>query len=70
VARCVIGEQMLKVSKKYKVVMTVHDAVTCIAREEEVQEAAAYVTECMKWKPAWCQNLPLDCETEHGKSYG
>ena len=70
VARCVIGEQMLKVSKKYKVVMTVHDAVTCIAREEEVQEAAAYVTECMKWKPDWCQDLPLDCETEYGESYG
>ncbi len=70
VARCVIGEQMLKVSKKYKVVMTVHDAVTCIAREEEVKEAAAYVTECMKWKPDWCQDLPLDCETEYGESYG
>ncbi len=70
VARCVIGEQMLKVSKKYRVVMTVHDAVTCIAREEEVKEAAAYVTECMKWKPDWCQDLPLDCETEHGESYG
>lgn len=70
VARCVIGEQMLRVAKKYKVVMTVHDAVTCIAPEQEAEEAAAYVTKCMKWKPDWCQDLPLDCETEYGKSYG
>lgn len=70
VARCVIGEQMLRVAKKYKVVMTVHDAVTCIAPEHEAEEAAAYVTECMEWKPDWCQGLPLNCETEYGKSYG
>ena len=70
VARCVIGEQMLRVAKKYKVVLTVHDAVACIVKEEEVKEAVDYVTECMKWKPSWCQDLPLDCETEYGKSYG
>jgi DNA polymerase I-like protein with 3'-5' exonuclease and polymerase domains len=70
VARCVIGEQMLKIAERYKVVMTVHDAVTCIAREEEAKEAAAYVTKCMKWRPDWCQELPLDCETEYGESYG
>ena len=70
VAKCVIGEQMLRVAKKYKVVLTVHDAVACIAREEEAEEAAAYVTKCMKWRPDWCQDLPLDCETEYGKSYG
>jgi len=70
VARCVIGEQMLRVAKKYKVVLTVHDAVACIVKEEEVEEAIDYVTECMKWKPSWCQDLPLNCETEYGKSYG
>ena len=70
VARCVIGEQMLKIAERYKVVMTVHDAVTCIAREEEAEEAAAYVTKCMKWRPSWCQELPLNCETEYGEAYG
>lgn len=59
VARCVVGEQMLKVAKRYKVVLTVHDAVACIAPEEEADEAAAYVTECMKWRPDWCSTLPL-----------
>jgi DNA polymerase len=70
VARCVVGEQMLKVAKRYKVVLTVHDAVACIAPEEEAEEAAAYVTECMKWRPDWCSTLPLNCETHYGKRYG
>lgn len=70
VARCVVGEQMLKVAKRYKVVLTVHDAVACIAPEEEAEEAAAYVTECMRWRPDWCSTLPLNCETHYGKRYG
>lgn len=70
VARCVIAEQMLKIAKKYKVVLTVHDAVACIARKEEVDDAAKYVEECMRWRPAWAQALPLNCEVGVGASYG
>jgi hypothetical protein len=69
-ARCVIGEQMLKVAERYQVVLTVHDAVACIAREEEKEEAARYVQECMRWRPKWAQTLPLDCEVKYGDSYG
>ena len=69
-ARCIIGEQMLKISNKYKVVLTVHDAVACIAKEEEAQEAIAYVTECMQWVPDWATGLPLNCEAGFGKNYG
>ena len=69
-ARCIIGEQMLKISNKYKVVLTVHDAVACIAKEEEAQEAIAYVTECMQWVPDWAAGLPLNCEAGFGKNYG
>ena len=69
-ARCIIGEQMLKISNKYKVVLTVHDAVACIAKEEEAQEAMAYVEECMRWVPDWATGLPLNCEAGFGKNYG
>jgi len=69
-ARCIIGEQMIKISQKYKVVLTVHDAVACVAKEEEAEEAMAYVIECMKWVPDWAQGLPLNCEAGYGKSYG
>jgi len=70
VARCVIGEQMLRISKKYRVVLTVHDAIACIVKKEEVDEATEYITECMKWRPKWAETLPLSCEIGHGDSYG
>jgi DNA polymerase len=70
VARCVVGEQMLRIAKRYKVVLTVHDAVACIAKKEEAEEAKEYVTECMKWRPKWAETLPLSCEIGYGDSYG
>jgi DNA polymerase len=70
VARCVIAEQMVRIAKKYRVVLTVHDAIACIAPEAEAKEAQAYVEECMRWRPAWAATLPLNCESGVGKSYG
>lgn len=70
VARCVIAEQMLKISKRYKVVLTVHDAVACIAPEDEAEDARAFVETCMRWRPDWAQTLPLNCESGMGRSYG
>jgi DNA polymerase len=69
-ARIVIGEQMLKISKKYKVVMTVHDAIACIAPRDEVETAMEYVQLCMRLRPSWALELPLNCEAGYGKSYG
>ncbi len=70
VARCIIAEQMLKINKKYKVVLTVHDAVACLAPVGEREEAVKYVEECMRWRPDWCKDLPLNCEVGYGESYG
>jgi DNA polymerase len=70
IARCVIAEQMVKISKRYKVVLTVHDAVACIAPKVEAEEAQQYVEECMKWRPDWAHDLPLNCESGIGNSYG
>ena len=70
VARCVIAEQMVKISQRYRVVLTVHDAVACIAKEEEKEEALQYVMECMRWRPTWANTLPLNCEASYGHSYG
>lgn len=70
VARIVIGEQMLRIAKRYKVVLTVHDAVCVVAKQEEAAEAVAYVEACMSWRPKWAQALPLACESGTGASYG
>ena len=69
-ARIVIGEQLLNIAKKYKVVMTVHDAIACIVPNEEVEEAKKFVEKVMKTRPTWAQELPLDCEAFDGKTYG
>ena len=69
-ARIVIGEQMLMIAKKYKVVMTVHDAIACVVPFEEVESAMEYVQLCMRIRPSWALELPLNCEAGYGKSYG
>jgi DNA polymerase len=69
-ARIVIGHQMLKIAERYRVVLTVHDAVACIAPETEVLEAKRYVEECMRSAPEWAVGLPLNCESGYGRSYG
>jgi DNA polymerase I-like protein with 3'-5' exonuclease and polymerase domains len=68
-ARCVIGEQMLRMSKRYKVALTVHDAVMVVVKEEERDEAIKYVAECMSWRPKWAETLPLACEIGAGNNY-
>lgn len=70
VARQVVAEQMLRVAKRYKVVLTVHDAVAIVAKKEEATEAQAYLEECMSWNPKWAVGLPLSCESGVGESYG
>jgi DNA polymerase len=70
IARCVVAEQMLQISKRYQVVLTVHDAVMCIVKDSEVEEAAKYVERCMRYTPVWAAGLPVDCEVGTGKSYG
>jgi DNA polymerase len=70
IARCIIGDQMLKIAKRYKVVLTVHDAIGIVARQEEADEARAYVESCMRWVPSWAEGLPVNCESGMGLSYG
>jgi DNA polymerase I-like protein with 3'-5' exonuclease and polymerase domains len=61
---------MLRVSKRYKVVLTVHDSVAIIAPETEKDAAMEYIIECMSWNPKWAVGLPLSCEAGWGHSYG
>jgi DNA polymerase len=69
-ARIVIGEQMLMVARKLRVVMTVHDAVGAIAPEAEADKAREFVEACMRIRPKWATALPLNCESKMGASYG
>ena len=69
-ARIVIGEQMLMVARRLRVVMTVHDAVGAIAPVDQAGEAREFVEQCMRIRPKWAAGLPLNCESKMGASYG
>jgi DNA polymerase len=70
IARCVIGEQLVKIAKKHRVVLTVHDSIVVCVPEEQAEEAQAYVEQCMRWTPDWAAGLPVNCESGIGRSYG
>lgn len=69
-ARCIIAEQMLLISKRYRVALTVHDSVVAVIREQEIKEGAEYIMQCMRSLPKWADGLPIDCEAEVGYTYG
>jgi DNA polymerase I-like protein with 3'-5' exonuclease and polymerase domains len=69
-ARIIIGEQMLMISRRQKVVMTVHDAVGSIVPDADADTGRAFVEQCMRIQPKWADGLPLNCESKMGKSYG
>jgi len=70
VARCIIGDQMLAIAKKYKVALTVHDSVVCCVPETELSQAKQYIEDCMSTTSTWAEGLPITCESDTGKSYG
>jgi DNA polymerase len=70
IARCIMTDQMLMISKRYPILLTVHDSVVCCVPDDEVDEAAAYVDECMRHTPDWAEGLPVRGDVETGKNYG
>ena len=70
IARCVIAEQMTWIAKKYRVVLTVHDAIAIVAPLAEAERAQQYVEKCMSTPPEWAAGLPLACESGIGENYG
>ena len=70
IARCIISWQMIKISKKYKVALTVHDSIVCVVRKTEKEKARSYIENIMKTSPKWATGLPLNCDIGIGQSYG
>ena len=69
-ARCVMGDGMLRTAKKYSVALTIHDAEYLIVPEEEGPEALAFAIKCLCTPPSWAQELPLDAEGGYGPTLG
>jgi len=69
-ARIMVGEQMLLISKKYKVAMTVHDSVIAVVPKHEAETGKEFVEMAMRMRPRWGLDLPLNCEAGVGPNYG
>lgn len=69
-ARIIVGEQMLEINKRYRPVLTVHDAVVCVIPEAEIEDAQKYIMDVMSTPPEWATRLPVACEASYGDSYG
>jgi len=69
-ARCIIAHQMIRVGRRYKVALTVHDSLIIVVKEKEQEEAQEYIEEVMRTAPEWAEGLPLNCESGIGGSYG
>ena len=69
-ARIVMTDGMLRVSKRYPVVGTVHDELIALAPEEEGQEALDWVLEQMTMEPSYMPGIPLAAEGGTNLRYG
>ena len=69
-ARIVVGEQMIKINEYYKPVLTVHDAIVCVVKKDDTDNAMKIITGIMSTPPSWGLNLPITCEAKFGQSYG
>tara|TARA_R110000796_G_scaffold185596_3_gene302437 strand:- start:596 stop:2437 length:1842 start_codon:yes stop_codon:yes gene_type:complete len=69
-ARIVIGEQMIEINRRYKPVLTVHDAVICTAPKDKAEEALSYIMTEMSKTPTWAKGCPITCEGGFADNYG
>jgi DNA polymerase len=69
-ARVVMTDGMLRVAKKYPVVLTVHDEFGIVVPDAEAEEAQAFVHKEMTTPPPWLPGIPLGSEVGHARRYG
>jgi DNA polymerase I-like protein with 3'-5' exonuclease and polymerase domains len=69
-ARVVMTAGMLRVSKKYQPILTVHDEFGIICPDAEAKEARNFVHTCMTTTPKWIPGLLLESDVGHARRYG
>jgi DNA polymerase len=70
VARIVMTDGMLRVSKRYPVVGTVHDELIALVPDSEVEEAKTWVLEQMTMEPSYMPGIPLAADGGAHRRYG
>lgn len=67
-ARCVMGESMVRIAKKGPIALTIHDAVYCVVPDTFVDKAKRLIVTELKREPEWAPGLPLDAEVGAGQT--
>lgn len=67
-ARCIIATGWLRINKKYRIGLSVHDSLYWLAPEDQAQEALDWGIAQMTAPVDWCPDLPLGAEGGFGKS--
>lgn len=68
-ARIIVGEQMLAINERYRVVLTVHDAAVCLIDKGD-DGAVDVISRTMSTPPDWAAGLPVACEVKLADNYG
>lgn len=69
-AMLIVMWQTARINERYPVKLSVHDEAVCVVPDDELDEARAYMEECLSLTPKWCRSIPVSCETGVGASYG
>jgi hypothetical protein len=69
-ARIVMTDGMLRVSKRYFVAGTVHDELIAVVPNAEVEEAKTWVLEQMTAAPRYMPDIPLNADVGAHRRYG
>ena len=67
-ARCVIGESMIRIDRRYPTLLTIHDADYILAPDNDVEAAKAFVYTEMCKAPKWMPDIPLNATVKSGKT--
>jgi len=65
-ARCVIGEAMARINRKYPIALTVHDSCYCVVPQNEAQEVFDFMMQELTRAPEWAPGIPLAAEGSIG----
>jgi DNA polymerase len=68
-SRVAVGEQMLPIAERYRVVMMSHDEVAYVAPVKKAEEALQFGIDTLRIPPAWAPDLPLDAEGGFDRMY-
>jgi len=68
-ARIVIGEHINVISKRFPVVLTVHDEIVTLIPSKGAAEHQNWLEGVCRVTPDWCSDLPLDVEGGYDRVY-